>query len=98
MTPTPSSFPAKAVACCFSLSAFSIAIISGLGAGRTAASILVTALAALFVCHLLGAIAAAVIEAALREHLNRHRALRPIPSGDPSVAIPAEPVQLDQTD
>ena len=98
MTPNHTRFPTKAIASCFSLAAFSIAIIAGLGAQRSAASILITALAALFICHILGAVAASVIEVAIREHIKRYQALKPIPTADPGVAHPALSTQPDQTD
>ncbi len=98
MNPHDPPFPTKPFASCFALAAFAIAIIAGLGAGRDAFSILATALAALFICHFLGSIAAAVIEAAVREHIKHHRLARPIPDLNPPVHNPAEPVQPEQTD
>lgn len=75
-------FPARAFASCFALAAFAISVIAGIGAQRQAANILITAIIAMFICQIVGSIAAMIIEAAVREHLRNFRAANPIPDLD----------------
>jgi hypothetical protein len=68
-----SGLPIRAVAGCFALAAFAIALISGLAADRPTDDILIGALGAMFACHLLGLMAAHAAGIALREQLTLHR-------------------------
>ncbi|MCA9292182.1 MAG: hypothetical protein KDA20_00020 [Phycisphaerales bacterium] len=59
--------PGNVIAACFGLSAFAVALISGLAAGRSAANILSAATLALIVCYALGFIIARVAGIAVRD-------------------------------
>ncbi len=65
-------FPVRAVAGCLALAAFAIAIISGLAAGRSTDSILVSALVAMLVGQVVGYASGLAISRALLENLGRH--------------------------
>lgn len=69
-----SSFPIRAVAACFALAAFAVAIVSGLASGREADSILQDAIVALTVCQFVGLAAGYALRIAMSERLAAHRA------------------------
>ncbi|MFG0292963.1 MAG: hypothetical protein ACIAQF_01245 [Phycisphaerales bacterium JB065] len=71
--------PARIIASCFALSAFAIALISGLAADRSTSAILSTAVFALFICYILGLVVAAVANVAISEHINQYKSNHPIP-------------------
>lgn len=81
--------PSRIIASCFALSAFAIALISGLAAGRSASSILTTAVFALLGCYILGLIVSAIANVAINERIEAHRAANPIP--DSSRRQPDQP-------
>jgi hypothetical protein len=83
--------PASAIAASYGLTAFAIAIVSGLSAGRGAEPILESALVALLVCYVIGALLAKVADIAVRERLGRLRVAEPVPAQDPSHPIPMDP-------
>ena len=60
------------IAGCYALGAFTIAIISGLWAGRSAPGILETALTSMLLCYIVGLIVAKTAEVAVREHVDRY--------------------------
>ena len=62
------------IAGCFALSAFTVAIIAGMAAGNTAASILRRALLALVICYPVGLLVGGVARRVVEEHLATHRA------------------------
>ena len=64
---------------CFSLTAFSVAIVSGLAAGRDAAAILETALICLIGALAIGVVFALIVRAAVRECLWQYESEHPIP-------------------
>lgn len=72
-------FPTRAVAACFALACFSVAIVAGLIADRTASSILSSALVALLIGQVIGLIAALVIAHAIRQGIESHIKGHPIP-------------------
>ena len=59
----------RAIAGCFSLAAFAVAVIAGLAAGNTATSILVRALIAMLVCYPVGLLIGLVCRRVLEEHI-----------------------------
>lgn len=71
--------PARIIASCFALSAFAIALISGLAADRATSAILSTAVFALMVCYILGLIVASVANVAISEHINQYKSDHPVP-------------------
>lgn len=67
-------FPIRAVAGCFALAGFAVAVLSGLAAERAADDILLTAIISMFICQWVGTAAAMVAGVALRERIVAHRA------------------------
>ena len=60
----------RAVAGCFALAAFAVAVVAGLAGGNTPASILVRALIAMTVCYPVGLIIGLVCQHVIEEHVN----------------------------
>ncbi len=81
-------FPTRAVAACFSLACFSVAIVAGLIADRSASSILSSALVALLVGQVIGLIGALVIAHAIRQGVEMHIKGHPIPDSLGSLRNP----------
>lgn len=73
-------FPVRAVAGCLALAAFSIAIISGLAAGRSTDSIISSALVAMLLSQVVGYVAGLIISRTLVESMNSHTAPRTAPA------------------
>ena len=71
--------PTKMIAAVFALTAFAVALVSGLAAGNTSTRILTTALVSLAGCHVLGLALAAVAERVVKDHVESYRAARPVP-------------------
>jgi hypothetical protein len=63
--------PVITIAGCFALGAFTIAILSGLWAGRSASGILEAALVCMLLCYLVGLAVGKTAEVAVREHVER---------------------------
>ena len=59
----------KAIAGCFALAAFSVAVVAGLAGGNTATAILVRALIAMIVCYPLGMIIGVLCRWVIDQHL-----------------------------
>ena len=59
----------KAVAGCFALAAFTVAVVAGLAGGNTAISILGRALVAMIVCYPLGLLVGIVCRQVIQQHL-----------------------------
>jgi hypothetical protein len=79
----------RAVAGCFALSAFAVAVVAGLAGGNTTASILVRALIAMAVCYPVGLVIGQVCRRVVEEHANA--AAMPGDGSDPAGAgTPAE--------
>lgn len=72
--------PSRIIASCFALSAFAIALISGLVAQRSSAAILSTAVFALLICYILGLIIAAVANVAVSERIHTINTSTPVPT------------------
>lgn len=72
--------PSRIIASCFALSAFAIALIAGLSAGRSVSEILSTAVFALLGCYILGLIVASVANVAVSERIEQVKAEKPIPT------------------
>ena len=62
----------RAVAGCFALAAFAVAVVAGLAGGNTTASILIRALIAMAVCYPLGLIIGLVCQRVVEEHATTH--------------------------
>ena len=65
------SIAGKAIAGCFALAAFSVAIIAGLASGNTSSSILTRALLAMFVCYPVGLLVGFVCRYVIEQHLGQ---------------------------
>ena len=61
----------RAIAGCFALAAFSVAIIAGLASGITASSILMRALLAMVVCYPVGLLVGFVCRYVIEQHLGQ---------------------------
>jgi hypothetical protein len=59
----------RAVAGCFSLSAFAVAVVAGLAGGNTPSSILLRALMAMVVCYPVGLVIGLVCQHVIEEHV-----------------------------
>ena len=70
---------ARVVSAAFALSGFTVALVSGLGAGNTSSQVLFRALLALFVCHFIGTIIGSMLDRLINEHEARYRKANPIP-------------------
>ncbi|MBL8747505.1 MAG: hypothetical protein JNK58_14265 [Phycisphaerae bacterium] len=68
-----SPFPLRAIAGCFALACFAVALLSGLNAGRESGAILQTAILALFVGQIVGYLGGWVMARSFREALESHR-------------------------
>lgn len=90
-------FPVRAIAGCFALAAFSIAIISGLGAGRSTNAIIESALIVLVLGQMAGYLFGHLIRAALREKMVAFEQAHPIPVEDTTQAAAPDIDQQSQT-
>ena len=75
----------RVIAGCFSLAAFATAIVAGLASGNGAASVLVRASIAMFICYPLGLIIGAICQRIVSEYVRTHCQAHPMqetPSGD----------------
>ena len=59
----------RAIAGCFALAAFSVAVVAGLAGGNTATAILVRALIAMIVCYPLGMLVGVLCRRVIDQHL-----------------------------
>ncbi len=84
------SVPVPAIAACYALTAFAVAVVSGIAAGRDAHAVLETALLILVICYVVGVAAAHVANVAVRERLRQLRELEPVPVEDPSLVTPGD--------
>ncbi len=77
--------PARVIAGCFGMCAFSIAIICGIFAANPPSVVLSRALIALFDAYLMGLVAGEILSFAIRDHLRQYIADHPIPNSDISL-------------
>lgn len=80
--------PTRIIACSFSLIAFALALVIGLIAGNPTLGILQSALAAGFVCLLLGAMIGRIAHRVIEDDIARYQQRHPIP--DEQEALAAE--------
>lgn len=71
----------RAIAGCFALAAFSVAVMAGLAGGNTATSILMRALFAMAVCYPLGLLVGFACRHAIEQHLGERPSDRPGEAG-----------------
>ncbi len=62
----------KAIAGCFALAAFTVAVLAGLAGGNTASSILLRALVAMVACYPLGLVIGVVCQHVIEQHVKTH--------------------------
>lgn len=89
--------PHRIIAGVFAMSAFSIALLSGLLVDNPASAILSRALVALLLCYVLGLVVGAICEYVVREHLERYKEAHPVPAEGLAPAS-AAPTQVDAGD
>ena len=70
---------AKVIAGCFALSAFAVAILSGLTSDNTTAQILQRAVISMIVCYPVGLIVGIVCERVIVSHIREHERANPVP-------------------
>lgn len=68
-----SKTPSSAIAGCFALSAFAVAVVAGLAAQNPASSILVRALIAMIVCYPVGLIIGLICQRLMFDHIEAHQ-------------------------
>ncbi|MFU8829220.1 MAG: hypothetical protein ACNA8P_07265 [Phycisphaerales bacterium] len=90
--------PIRIVASCFALSAFAIALISGLAADRAVPAILSTAVLALIVCYILGLIVASIANVAVTERIESLKEGKPVPTYDAQQKPKSKPDSSDRTE
>jgi hypothetical protein len=79
----------RAVAGCFALAAFAVAVVAGLAGGNTPSGILVRALIAMIVCYPVGLVIGLVCQRVIEEHVKAPTAANAV--GEPGAgASPAE--------
>jgi len=78
-------FPVRAVAACFALAAFCVAIWSGLNSGRSAEAVLGTAIIVMFVCQPLGYALGVAFKFASLEQISSYKNTHPIPAAYDSI-------------
>ena len=77
--------PARVIAGCFAMSAFAIAVVTGLFAQNPPATVLTRALVSLFGAYVVGLIAGEILAFAIRDYLRLYLAENPIPDSDVSL-------------
>jgi hypothetical protein len=70
---------ARVVSVAFGLSGFAVALVSGLGAGNDATSVLLRAIVAMFACQMLGLLVGSMVERLIDEQEARYKESHPIP-------------------
>lgn len=73
------TFPLRAIAGCFALACFGVAVVSGLAADHDAASILGNAIVAMLLGQLIGFGAAIIMQRTARDTLNDYKGAHPLP-------------------
>jgi putative Mn2+ efflux pump MntP len=83
----------KVIAASMALSAFSLAIVSGLAAGNPARTVLVNAVVCMVACQFLGLFVGMLAERAIADHIASYKSARPIPGAQ----SPHAPAQKNST-
>ena len=78
-------FPVRAIGACFAISAFAVAITSGLLSRSEAEDTLTTAIIAMFVCQPIGLAVGFALKYATFEKIEMHRETNPVPDAFESV-------------
>ncbi|MEX2219874.1 MAG: hypothetical protein WD749_14070 [Phycisphaerales bacterium] len=73
----------KSIAAAFALAGFTVAIVSGLGAGNPVVRVLQGAIIAMVLCYLAGLVIGAVALRAAAEHVERYKAANPVGGAEP---------------
>ena len=83
--------PSSAIAGCFSLSAFAVAVVAGLFAHNPASSILIRALIAMIVCYPVGLIIGLICQRLILDHIK-------VQQEAASITMPNSTKKMDQSD
>ena len=86
-----SKTPSSAIAGCFALSAFAVAVVAGLAAQNPASSILFRALIAMIVCYPVGLIIGLICQRLMFDHIDAHQKAA-------SITMPNSTENSDQSD
>ena len=86
-----SKTPSSAIAGCFALSAFAVAVVAGLAAQNPASSILVRALIAMIICYPVGLIIGLICQRLIFDHIEAHQKAA-------SITMPNSSKNSDQAD
>lgn len=78
-------FPGPVIASCFGLSAFALALLTGMTTGLEVSEVLLRSIGALLVCVIAGRMIASAAEVAVREYVNAYRERR-----ETELALPSE--------
>ncbi len=70
----------KAIAGCFALAAFAVAILAGIAGGNTAISILFRAVIAMLICYPVGLIIGLICQQVIADHVARRAEKTPVQS------------------
>lgn len=76
----------KVIAGVLGLAGFGVAVIAGLAAGNAPTDVLVRALAAMAICHVLGLVIGSIGERTVNEYVESYAALRVEPAAAPASA------------
>lgn len=88
--------PARVIAACFAMCAFSVAIVTGIFSGNPATTVLTRAVIALFGAYPLGLIGGEILAFAIRDHLRRYFRENPIPNSEVSVDDLVSELRVDK--
>lgn len=80
------AFPVRAIASCFALSAFAVALTSGLASEKRFDDVVLTAVLAMVVCQIVGLVGAAAARVAVREGMLQYEQANPIPNSNIELA------------
>jgi hypothetical protein len=70
---------AKVIAACFTLAAFTVAVIAGLASDNPAAHVLVRAVVAMLICYPVGFVVGMTCERVINAHIESHEQANPAP-------------------
>jgi hypothetical protein len=76
----------KLVATAFALCGFTVAVVSGLAAGNSAARVLTTALVSMMICQITGLLVGIVGERTVSDYVQRYKLEHPLPGASRALA------------
>lgn len=79
----------KVMGSTFALAAFSVAVVAGISAGNSGATVLFNAIIATFVCNAVGIVVGLCAQHVIAQHIESYKARNPIPSEGSTGATPS---------